>query len=268
MLVPPRATLRRPGLTLMELIIVMTILIALAAIIVPLLPGLIGRAERAARATNSQEIYKTIQTFQAAWTKYPNDWDALTDGTTTPLTWLDGTDGVHGNIGLGANGPLAVTQLTGPQTNALRGSGINRLQLFSNTAPVGTNVTFNPYNDLTRCLCRRSARRRPARSPRPRSAAGPRPASRSRTGWRRPRRPPRFCLRRCRLTRSSRLSPPIRRPFPPRCRACRSTIRPSCEHRTCAACRWFASPARCWIRSSSATCGWTRRCGCSAARPG
>ncbi|MFO0927677.1 MAG: hypothetical protein U0736_11670 [Gemmataceae bacterium] len=76
----------------------------MAAIIVPLLPGLIGRAERAARATNSREIYKTIQTFQAAWTKYPNDWDALTDRTTTPLTWLDGTDGVHGNIGLGMAG--------------------------------------------------------------------------------------------------------------------------------------------------------------------
>jgi type II secretory pathway pseudopilin PulG len=142
--------LRRRGLTLMELVVVMSVLIALAAIIVPLLPGLLGRAERASRATNSQEIYKTVQLFESMYSHYPTDWDALGDGSATALPWLDGTDGVHGNIGLGASGPLAITQLTGPQTNALRGAGINRVQLFAATAPTtnnGQDVTFNPYAD-------------------------------------------------------------------------------------------------------------------------
>lgn len=136
----------RRGLTLMELIVVIAILVALAAILIPLFPGLIGRAETSGRATNHQEIMKAIQTFQASYTRYPEDWDALTDGSATPIPWLSGTGGA--NIGLSGSTPsLAMTQLTGPQTNALRASGITRLQLFATTAPAGTSLTFNPYAD-------------------------------------------------------------------------------------------------------------------------
>ncbi|MFO0802137.1 MAG: hypothetical protein U0791_03295 [Gemmataceae bacterium] len=135
----PRIRRRRPGLTLMELIIVMAILIALAAILIPIMPGLFGRAERSSRATNSQEIYKTVQTYQAMYTRYPNDWDALTDGTTTPLSYVGGFTGT--------TPPLAITALTGPQTNALRGAGINRLQLMQTTPTSPADDTFSPYLD-------------------------------------------------------------------------------------------------------------------------
>jgi len=148
-----RRAARRPGLTLMELIVVMAILIALAAIILPILPGLLGRAERSSRATNSQEVYKTVQTFEAMYSHFPTDWDALGDGSATPLPWLDGTDGIHGNIGFGGATPsLAITALTAPQAAALNGAGINRIQLFSATAPTtsnGQDVTFNPYSNPT-----------------------------------------------------------------------------------------------------------------------
>ncbi|HYV39568.1 MAG TPA: type II secretion system protein [Gemmataceae bacterium] len=146
-----RAAYRR-GLTLMELVVVMSVLIALAAIIVPLLPGLLGRAERSSRATNSQEIYKAVQLFESMYSHYPTDWDALGDGSATPCNWLDGTDGVHGNIGLKTGGPLQLSTLTAAQVSALTGAGINRVQLFSTTAPTtnsGQDVTFNPYSSLT-----------------------------------------------------------------------------------------------------------------------
>ncbi len=132
---------RRKGLTLMELVVVMAILIALAAIIVPLMPGLLGRAERASRATNSQEVYKTVQLYQSMTSHFPNDWDALTDGTTTPLTYVGGFTG--------STPPLAITALTGPQTNALRGTGINRLQLMATdpSTVTGADDTFSPYVD-------------------------------------------------------------------------------------------------------------------------
>jgi len=143
----------RRGLTLMELVVVMAVLIALAAIIVPLLPGLLGRAERSSRATNAQEALKAIQLFESMYSHYPTDWDALvSDGTGSVPNWLDGTDKVHGNIGLAAGGPLTVTQLTAGQVSALTGAGINRVQLFSTTAPTtnnGQDVTFNPYLDTT-----------------------------------------------------------------------------------------------------------------------
>src|SRR4051812_43606226 len=97
---------QRVGLTLMELVVVMAILIALAAIVIPLMPGMLGRAERASRATNSQEIYKCIQLFQSMYSHYPNDWDALTDGGTTQLTYVGGFTGTAP--------PLAITALKGP----------------------------------------------------------------------------------------------------------------------------------------------------------
>ena len=135
---------RRDGLTLMELVVVVAILVALASILVPLIPGLIGRAETSGRATNSQEIYKAIQLHQGTLTRYPNDWDALTDGSTTPLTYVQGFTGTAP--------PLTIAALTGPQTNALRASGITRLQLMattpgSTTTPAG-DMTFNPYMDV------------------------------------------------------------------------------------------------------------------------
>jgi prepilin-type N-terminal cleavage/methylation domain-containing protein len=135
----PRTTSRRPGLTLVELVVVMAILVALAGIIIPLIPGLIGRAETSGRATNSQEIFKAIQTYEASYTRYPSDWDALTDGTTTPLTYVNGFTGT--------TPPLAITALTAGQSAALSSAGITRLQLMA-TTPTGTNETFNPYADV------------------------------------------------------------------------------------------------------------------------
>lgn len=138
----PRTRRQRHGLTLMELIIVMAILIALAAILIPIMPGLFGRAERSSRATNSQEIYKTVQTYQAMYTRYPNDWDALTDGTTTPLSYVGGFTGT--------TPPLAITALTAPQTKALTGAGISRLQLMATTpSTVSGDDTFSPYQSQT-----------------------------------------------------------------------------------------------------------------------
>lgn len=142
-----RRSVSRRGLTLMELIVVIAILVALAGILIPLLPGLIGRAETSSRATNHQEITKAIQTFEGSYTRYPSDWDALTDGSANALPWLSGTGG--GNIGLATGGPLTIAQLSAAQTKALTGAGITRLQLFSNTAPSGNNITFNPYADTT-----------------------------------------------------------------------------------------------------------------------
>ena len=57
---------RRRGLTLMELVVVMFILMALAAIMVPLFPSMVERAHRASQATNESEITKAVQMYQGA----------------------------------------------------------------------------------------------------------------------------------------------------------------------------------------------------------
>jgi type II secretory pathway pseudopilin PulG len=134
---------RRRGLTLMELVVVMAILIAFAGIVVPLLPGLIGRSETSSRATNTGEITKWIQSYEASYSKYPNDWDALIDSSNAPISYVQGFTG--------ATPPLQVTTISDAnQVKALTGAGITRLQLMSQATALTTttNATFNPYPSM------------------------------------------------------------------------------------------------------------------------
>lgn len=140
-----RSHVRRPrrGLTLVELIVVMAILVALAAIVIPLLPGVLGRAETSARATNQSEIYKWIQTYEATTSSYPQDWDALVDKSGTPINYL-----VTSNPAL-----FAGAAPTTGQVAALTGAGIRRLQQMYpdyTTAPATFSATFNPYETTDR----------------------------------------------------------------------------------------------------------------------
>lgn len=138
--------LRRPGLTLMELVVVLVVLVATAGIVVGLLPGMIGRAETSSRAANSSEIYKWLQTYEATYSNYGYDWDALIDSTGTAITYVSGFTG--------SAPPLAVTQLdSSGQAAALIaafGSPVgaspaqSRLQLMTSTV-TGVNQTFDPY---------------------------------------------------------------------------------------------------------------------------
>src|SRR5579862_6496570 len=75
-----RTTRTRNGLTLMELIVVLMILVALAGIIIPMLPSMLTRAHVATHTTNVTEIAKLILTYQATHPGFPDQWDSMTDG--------------------------------------------------------------------------------------------------------------------------------------------------------------------------------------------
>src|SRR5207245_6349560 len=77
---PIRKSPARRGLTLMELVIVLVILVALAGIVIPLLPNMLTRAHTASAATNMQEVIKLIATYAQLTFAYPDGWDSLTDG--------------------------------------------------------------------------------------------------------------------------------------------------------------------------------------------
>ena len=70
---------QRRGLTLIELIVVLMILIALAGVLIPMLPSMLTRAHNSTSATNLGEICRAITTYQQLNGQYPNNWDALTD---------------------------------------------------------------------------------------------------------------------------------------------------------------------------------------------
>src|SRR5262249_46499298 len=128
-----QANLRRNGLTLMELIVVLVILIALAGVLIPLLPSMVKRAHTASGATNTSEITKYVQTYQQLYLAYPDEWDALTDGSTI-ISYLPGT------TDLMADSP------TSEDLAALQAAGVNNVHYLS-AAPAADpwTPTFNPY---------------------------------------------------------------------------------------------------------------------------
>ena len=136
------STRRRFGLTLIELLMVLVILIALAGILVPLLPNIVGRGETASGATSQTEIYKWIQAYEQLYLTYPSDWDALTDGTQR-ITYVRGGGDVTLDSGLSAG-----------EAGALTSAGIARVQLMVE-APSGAtpappaHKTFDPYQNAS-----------------------------------------------------------------------------------------------------------------------
>src|SRR5262245_29592790 len=111
------AVRRRAGLTLMELVVVMTILIALAAILVPLFPNLLRRAHKATDATQTSELAKALQSYQALYVSYPDEFDLLTDGSAFPA-YLPADGGTFG-------GAATATALTTDEAKALGRVGVN-----------------------------------------------------------------------------------------------------------------------------------------------
>ncbi|OAI46895.1 hypothetical protein AYO44_10590 [Planctomycetaceae bacterium SCGC AG-212-F19] len=126
-------TRRRNGLTLMELIVVLVILVALAGVLIPLLPSMVKRAHTASGATNTSEITKYVQTYQQLYLSYPDEWDALTDGTTM-ISYLPGT------VDLIADSPTAT------EVAALQAAGVGNVHYLSAAPGVDPwTPTFNPY---------------------------------------------------------------------------------------------------------------------------
>jgi len=72
-----RRRARQAGLTLIELLIVLLILVAVAGIVVPLFPNMQKRAHASTNAANITETHKAIQLYAATSLSQPNDWDSL-----------------------------------------------------------------------------------------------------------------------------------------------------------------------------------------------
>jgi len=129
----------RGGLTLMELVVVLTVLIALASILIPMLPGMLSRAHSSSQATNNSELTKFVQTHEQLYLAYPDNLDALTDATGTAVAdYLPGAT-------VGQMTPLT---LDASQAASLSAGGINNLAAMYATAaalPSGQDPTFNPY---------------------------------------------------------------------------------------------------------------------------
>lgn len=138
-----RRKVTRRGLTLMEMVVVLTILVGLAAILVPLFPNLLRRTHKATDATQTAETAKAVQLYQAAYVSYPDDYDLLTDGTAFPAYLPGGSANAFG-------GYVTAGTLTPDQVAALNRVGILKVQkLAPDNTGANFQATMNPYAGAT-----------------------------------------------------------------------------------------------------------------------
>jgi prepilin-type N-terminal cleavage/methylation domain-containing protein len=142
-------TTRRQGLTLMELVVVLSILAGLAAILVPMFPNILRRTHKATDTTQTSEISKSVQTYQALYLSYPDQFDLLGDGSTTDLTYLKGAGSATGPFG-GFTTIQALNTADTPQVTALaalNNAGIKLVMPMTATTTTATfQATMFPYD--------------------------------------------------------------------------------------------------------------------------
>ncbi|MCL4207053.1 MAG: prepilin-type N-terminal cleavage/methylation domain-containing protein [Pirellulaceae bacterium] len=119
----------RQGLTLLELVVVMVILVALAGILVPMLPGMLGRAHAVNHSANVVEINKVWGLYANMNGGYPDGLDSLISGT-----------GLFSQLPGGSD--LIAAQLDDDQADALKAAGITTVYSMDNTTD---NATMEPY---------------------------------------------------------------------------------------------------------------------------
>lgn len=133
-----RCVHRRRGLSLLELLVVLTILIALGGIVVSTLPGVLSRTQVATAAANVPEIDSTIRrTAMLQQGQIGNRFDSLVSGSAS----IDG--GVPAYLG-GASSFETAT-LAPAEVQALAKIGITELVPAS---PDTDNATYGSHNQL------------------------------------------------------------------------------------------------------------------------
>lgn len=132
------SNLQNRGLSLLELLVVLTILIALGGIVVSTLPGMLKRTQVATAAANVPEIDSTIRRNAVlSQGEIGNRFDSLVSGAGS----LDGSIPPY----IGGSDILETTSLSPPEVEALRLIGITELV----PAEAQTeNATFSSHDQL------------------------------------------------------------------------------------------------------------------------
>lgn len=111
----------RPGLTLIELVVVLTILTALGGLLVPVIGNMIARTHFAKCAVSIPDITRQISRSFASDLTYPDRWDSLIsadDGTSLYPDMPGGPD---------VSGELTTITLTAAQAEGLNALGITQV---------------------------------------------------------------------------------------------------------------------------------------------
>ncbi|WOO39498.1 prepilin-type N-terminal cleavage/methylation domain-containing protein [Rubellicoccus peritrichatus] len=132
---------KRRGLTLVELLVVLTIITAVATIIIPILPNTNQISGGSTGSGNMREVIKAVETHRGATGDYPENWDSLIDsnGVILPTT---------------APADLAVLDISSPISgsdeeaiaNALANASITQTFQHVDFTDTDVNQTFDGMN--------------------------------------------------------------------------------------------------------------------------
>lgn len=143
---------RRAGLTLMELVVVMVILIALAGILLPLFPGMLTRGHTSSAATNLSELSKAVQEYYYQDLQLPYNLDNVAPlaGVANPANPAV-TSLVAAYPGTYSTPDLIKQALGANDLAMLQAAGMNyALQTMVPTGtPTNWSPTYNPYSDAS-----------------------------------------------------------------------------------------------------------------------
>ncbi len=138
----------RSGLTLIELVVVLAVLVALAGLIIGNFPGIIRKASRSSSATSVQDVSRAVQYMYTTTLKYPTGFDSLLGVDGALFAKLP--SGPAGPVG----GQLTVGPLAGNDANALLAIGVTTTLshatnanstdvTWTSTVPGQTNFSFS-----------------------------------------------------------------------------------------------------------------------------
>jgi type II secretory pathway pseudopilin PulG len=140
-------------LTLIELVVVMTILIALGGLLVPMFASMLTRGHTSTCSTNIGEVSKAVEQYQLLYGTYPNNLDSFIDTSGALITYFANGAACPAQYltpGIGqAGGQVTLGTPTAAETTALLNAGITTVMPMATYAALSTGFdpTFNYYAD-------------------------------------------------------------------------------------------------------------------------
>jgi prepilin-type N-terminal cleavage/methylation domain-containing protein len=125
------------GLTLIELVVVLAILVALVGLVLAFFPGLLGRASRSTSASSIQDVARAVQINYTSQLTYGTGYDSLLNAGGATL---------YSGLTAASSNQLTRATLNAADSAALSALGINTIYHLTASA---TDATFNVTQTAT-----------------------------------------------------------------------------------------------------------------------
>lgn len=130
---PQASHAKRRGLTLIELVVVLAILVALVGLVVSLFPGLVARASRSTTASSLQDVARAVQINYTTTLGYGSGFDSLLNS---------GGANVYSGLTAASSNQIARVTLSANDAAALNSAGISAVYHMTQVTGSNPDATF------------------------------------------------------------------------------------------------------------------------------